>query len=143
MLILSYAYSASVVKLLFKKKFIFQLVTLKMWMEESIFEGAGNGIINHKEIRRRGIMTKRRHKHSRQSAYDLQEDLNNIKAALAEATYDVRGRAGEMLSDSVANMRERSADIKENVEDYVANKPYKALGIAMAAGLIMGFLMRK
>lgn len=88
-------------------------------------------------------MTKRRHKHSRQSAYDLQEDLNNIKAALAEATYDVRGRAGEIFSDSVNNMRDRSVDFKENVEDYVSHKPYKALGIAMAAGLVLGFLMRK
>jgi len=86
---------------------------------------------------------KRRNHHQRHHEYDLEEDVEKIKAALMDAANDVRGKAGAMLSDSVDNMRERSELLKENLADYTGNKPFRSLGVAFLVGAIIGYLMHK
>lgn len=75
--------------------------------------------------------------------YDLYDDVEKIKAALRIATHDVKSKAAEILSDSVDGLQERTTAVKEKVEDYTAEKPFKSLGIALVAGIIIGFLVRK
>ena len=76
--------------------------------------------------------------------FDLSGDLAKIRDALSDTAKDVRGKASEVLSQSVENVKDRSADIKENMETYVAEKPFKALLLAVLSGaLIGGALMRR
>jgi ElaB/YqjD/DUF883 family membrane-anchored ribosome-binding protein len=85
----------------------------------------------------------RHNKRVHHSDYDLHGDIAKIKAALAEATMDAGGRAREVISQSLEDMRERSAAVQENVSTYVTEKPFKTIGASLLAGWLLGFLMRK
>ncbi len=74
--------------------------------------------------------------------YNLQNDLAKIKDALALTTQHAKGLAGQAISRSFDDVKEKSADLSENVTDYVSDKPYKSLGIAVLAGVVFGFILR-
>lgn len=80
---------------------------------------------------------------ARNAKFDIQSDLDRLKSAIFDTTYDVRGKAGQMLTDSYEDLKSRSTDIQENVADYVAEKPFKSLGVALLSGVVIGFLLRK
>lgn len=86
--------------------------------------------------------TTHRHRHGR-TEYDLYADLERIKAALAEASYDVKGRASEILNESTQHVKQTSSDLQEGVANYVAEKPFKSIGLAILSGIVIGFLLRK
>ena len=75
--------------------------------------------------------------------HDLYRDIANIKAALAEATDDLKGKAGQILTNSMDDIKEQSSAVKENIVDYTAEKPFKTLGIALLVGLAIGYFIRK
>lgn len=77
------------------------------------------------------------------SEYDLSTDYQNIKEALAEASADVRGRMGEIFTNSIHNAKTKSSDMQDAIETYVTKKPFKAIGIAMASGLLLGLILRR
>ena len=88
--------------------------------------------------------TAHRHKHlHRNNDYDLSADLERIKAALADASYDVKGKAGEIFNESLENVKQRSSDLQDNMANYVSEKPLKSLSFALISGLILGFLLHK
>ena len=87
--------------------------------------------------------TPSKHKRSHQNDYDLYNDLAKIRAAISDATYDAKGLAKEVITQSLDEMREKTAVAQENFGTFVANRPYKAVGIAMFAGWLLGYLMRK
>jgi ElaB/YqjD/DUF883 family membrane-anchored ribosome-binding protein len=89
------------------------------------------------------MLKSRQRNHSFNSDYDLQSDIDKIKAALADAAQDVKGRAGEMLQQSIEDVKERSTILGEDIGDYVAEKPLQSLGIAVLAGAVLGFLIRR
>lgn len=80
---------------------------------------------------------------SHKSNYDLSADLGKIKKALVEASLDVKGRAGEILSDSTENMKNKSDDLQNNITKYITKKPFKSISIAIVSGLVIGFLFRR
>jgi ElaB/YqjD/DUF883 family membrane-anchored ribosome-binding protein len=82
-------------------------------------------------------MTTKNHSH------DLYDDVAKIKKALMEATEGVKYKAGEALTESVDSIREKACDVKDCVEDYAENQPFKSLGIAMLAGVFIGYMMKK
>jgi ElaB/YqjD/DUF883 family membrane-anchored ribosome-binding protein len=69
---------------------------------------------------------------------DLYYNLNNIKNALAETTDGLKGRAGELVNDLLENLQDRTSEYQDTVEDFVTDKPLKALAIAAAFGLFIG-----
>ena len=73
---------------------------------------------------------------------DLYNDVEKIKAALFTTANDVKGKAGEIINDSMESVKERSELMKENVADYTAKKPFKTLGAVFLIGTIIGFLLR-
>lgn len=76
--------------------------------------------------------------------FDLSGDLAKIRDAFSDTAKDVRGKASEVFSQSMENVKDRSTDIKENMETYVAEKPFKSLLLAMLSGAIIGgALMRR
>lgn len=89
------------------------------------------------------MKTKTRNRSRRHAEYDIQSDLERLKGALFDTTYDVRGKAGQVLSDSYETLKNKSTDMQENVAEYVAEKPFKSLGIALLSGVVIGFFLRK
>jgi ElaB/YqjD/DUF883 family membrane-anchored ribosome-binding protein len=81
-----------------------------------------------------------KHKHT---DYDLYEDLERIKDAFSDTAKDIKGKAGDVLAQSIENAREKSLNIRDNLTDYTKEKPYKALGIAVLTGAIIGFLLHR
>lgn len=87
--------------------------------------------------------TTAKHRHNRNGEFDLYDDIAKIKAALADATYDVKGMASEMLHQSIENAKSRSTAAQDNLSNYIAERPFKTIGIAMLSGLLIGYLLRK
>ncbi len=88
-------------------------------------------------------MTTLKHKHSHQNNYDLSADVEKIKAALLDATLDVKGKAGEIFSDSIDGVKEQSQLVRANMADYVSEKPFRSLGVTLLAGIVIGYLIHK
>lgn len=74
---------------------------------------------------------------------DLSDDVAKIKAALFDATHDVKNKAGELFTESMDDLKERSSLAKDNIADYIVEKPFKSLGIALLTGVIIGYLFHK
>ena len=83
---------------------------------------------------------KNHHHHQRN---DIYEDVEKIKAALFDASQNIKGRATDMLADSVDDMKEKSAAVKNSVADYTADKPFKSLGFALLAGFLIGYFLNR
>lgn len=81
------------------------------------------------------------------SRYDLQNDFKNIKNAFADTTHDVSGRMAEILARSAQDVKDKSLDAKDYAGDYISQRPFKSLGIAvligMTIGSLIGFLWKK
>lgn len=77
------------------------------------------------------------------SQYDLQRDFKHIKEALADTTQDVTGRMAEILAHSAQDVKDKSLTAKEYAAEYISERPFKLLGVAVLAGIIIGFLFRK
>lgn len=88
-------------------------------------------------------MTKNTHHKQTKNHYDFYADLENIKDAVYDATRHARGHASGVLSQSINDVKTKSTDISDTVVDYVTEKPYKALGIALLSGLVLGFWLRR
>lgn len=84
-----------------------------------------------------------KHKNDRHSSYDIAADIERIKSALADAAHDVKGRTGEMLTESVDHWKGQSAKLRDDVTEYVAEKPLKSVGIALVTGIVIGYLLRR
>lgn len=82
-------------------------------------------------------------KNHRRGNVGIAGDLEKIKAALFDTAKDVRWKASDLLSHSAENIKDKSSEIQENVSDYVAERPFKTLAIAMFTGLFLGMLMRR
>lgn len=82
-------------------------------------------------------------KRNSQKDYDLSGDLKRIKNLLAETTYDAKGKASDLLFQSIADVKNKSTEVQDNVSTYVVTKPIKSIGIAVLAGMLIGFLIRK
>jgi len=87
--------------------------------------------------------THARKKNLHHSDYDLYGDIEKIKAALSEANEDVKGRASELFTQSMEDARNKSAAMEENISDYVAEHTFKSLGLALLAGALVGYILRK
>lgn len=80
---------------------------------------------------------------SHRSDYDLRGDLLRIKEAIADTGRDVKGRAGEVISQSLNDFTKKSNTVKKNVTGYVTGRPLKSLGVAVLVGMAMGYFINK
>jgi ElaB/YqjD/DUF883 family membrane-anchored ribosome-binding protein len=55
----------------------------------------------------------------------------------------LKQKASEALKGTIDEIRERSDDVKETIQEYVQQKPLKALGIAVLSGMALALLMRR
>jgi len=90
------------------------------------------------------IMYKNSSKKRHTKEYNLSGDITKIRDAFADTAKDVRGKASAVFSQSMEDVKDKSADFKENMETFVAERPFKSLLLAMLSGaFIGGALMRK
>ena len=83
-------------------------------------------------------------KHTAHSDFDLYGDIVKIREAFSDTAKDARGRAAEMLSESINGVKTKTTDLHDVMSDYVAEKPMKSLGIALLSGAFIGaILMRR
>lgn len=80
---------------------------------------------------------------SRNSEIDIYDDIEKIKAALMHTSVDLRGKAGEIINESLDSVKEKSELLQENLAQYTSERPIKSLGIALIAGVALGFLLRR
>jgi ElaB/YqjD/DUF883 family membrane-anchored ribosome-binding protein len=83
-------------------------------------------------------------------AHDIQHDFQRVKEkaretreALSQTAYDVKGRAQEILTQSLRDAKARTTDMQENVVTYVKANPVKAVGLAILSGLFVALWLRK
>jgi ElaB/YqjD/DUF883 family membrane-anchored ribosome-binding protein len=90
-------------------------------------------------------MHKTTHRNSKLHAveYDLQHDWEKIKDALLGTSHDLTGKASQLISQSVDGFKEKSVDMKDGVSTYIAEKPFKSLGITLLAGVCIGYFFSK
>lgn len=81
--------------------------------------------------------------HTYHSNFDLYDDVEKIKDALLNATYDIKGKAAELFTQSLDQAKEQSDKLKDNVVEYTSDKPFKSLGIALLSGIAIGYFLRK
>lgn len=74
---------------------------------------------------------------------DLYEDLEKIKLALADAAVDVKSRAGEILSQSIEDMRDKTTSLHNNAANYMTEKPLKTISLTLLVGMAIGYLLHK
>lgn len=80
-----------------------------------------------------------RHRRHSEGDYDFAADLNKIKSAFSDASQDLRDRAGDIFLDSLHEAKQKS----KHVTNYLADRPLKSIGLAMFAGLIIGYFIHK
>jgi len=83
-------------------------------------------------------MTTLKHRHNNHA---LHNDVEKIKAAILSATKGAKGKATDMLYDSMDSMKERSTAVKSNVANYTAKNPFQSLGVALISGIAIGIYL--
>ncbi len=73
----------------------------------------------------------------------INNDVEKIKAALINATYHMKDRASDLLSQSLENAKDKKDDIQRDVTNRVKKHPLAAIGIAALAGAVVGFIFRR
>lgn len=73
--------------------------------------------------------------HQSQSRRSTREREHNGETELHQAS--------ELFRDTIEEIRERSDDVKATVQEYVHQKPFKALAIAVASGMALALLLKR
>lgn len=84
-------------------------------------------------------------KHSTRDKYKsgvIRNDIEKLGMALVTTARDMRGEARRALSDSYADVKNKTSTIRNNVKKVVIKTPAKALSIAAASGFVIGLLAR-
>ena len=80
---------------------------------------------------------------SARNGHDLTTNWLKIKNALSDSVVGVKGTAENIITDSVDDIKKTSAKAQNKVVAYTVKKPFKSLGIALLAGVVVGFLLRR
>jgi ElaB/YqjD/DUF883 family membrane-anchored ribosome-binding protein len=96
------------------------------------------------------MYTKDHTKNMGHHSHDIQHDFQRVKDkaretrdAISQTAYDVKGRAHDILSQSLRDAKEKSTDVQDTVVTYVKANPVKSVGYAIIAGLFVALLLRK
>lgn len=70
-------------------------------------------------------------------------DIEKIKNLFAETLAGVSEKTEEILSESLDDLKERTAPVKDTVGNYIAEKPVESLVIAVLTGIAIGLFLGK
>lgn len=79
----------------------------------------------------------------RHMEYDLNADIQKIRDAFAHTAKNMRHKANDSIAQSFDNAKERTHDFSDAVSNYAKDKPFKTIGFAMLAGLVVGFWLHR
>ncbi|MEO6183896.1 MAG: DUF883 domain-containing protein [Verrucomicrobiota bacterium] len=82
----------------------------------------------------------------RMVAADTEELIKATSGELAEKTRDVRERLKLVLEDAKATcgkLEEQAAEGFRATDRVIRKNPYSSIGIALGAGLLLGFLLKR
>jgi ElaB/YqjD/DUF883 family membrane-anchored ribosome-binding protein len=81
--------------------------------------------------------------HLTAAAKDLSEAANvkygELRGQATQAAQEYKGRAQAAISDA----QSKAEDFQSEAEDYIRANPFKALGIAVGVGFVLGVLFRR
>lgn len=81
--------------------------------------------------------------HAAEAASDLKEaataKFNDLRDTFNERAGEYRERANQVWSDTTG----RARTLTEDSEEYIRENPLQAVGIALAAGFILGVILRR
>ena len=63
--------------------------------------------------------------------------------AAADYARDLKHNAADWVQGKGRRLADNASDVNDTVVDYVRRNPYAALGIAAAAGLVLGLALRR
>jgi len=87
--------------------------------------------------------TKHKETQARHNDYDLYSDLMRIKDAFTDTAKNVRGQATDRFNQSFENVKAKSVDLQDNMANYTKEKPLKSLGLALLAGVVIGYILHR
>lgn len=74
---------------------------------------------------------------------NINSDIREIGKALRDATSDIRGRASEVAQLAIDNARAKSLAARDTAEDYIHEKPFRTVGVALLVGFLLGFIYKR
>lgn len=82
-------------------------------------------------------------RHIRRDYNDFYHDLDEIKDVITKVTSNVKGRAGEALSNTLQQMRDKRDTVEGYVSQNVSSRPFKSLSVAMLTGALIGYFLHR
>lgn len=79
----------------------------------------------------------------REQTKKVKEDLRELGRLGREASQEQLGKVRETAGDYVERGRKRAVEVEDSVVTYVREKPVKSLAMAIGAGAILGYLIRR
>lgn len=73
----------------------------------------------------------------------LAADWQKISNAFADTAGDVTDMAEDVCKISIDDLKNQTGNIQQRVADYTAKNPVRTLGIALAAGLVIGWWLKR
>jgi ElaB/YqjD/DUF883 family membrane-anchored ribosome-binding protein len=81
--------------------------------------------------------------HATEAAREFREaaaaKANDLRETLTERAGEYRERANRVWSDTSV----RAHTLQEDGEDYIRENPLQAVGVALAAGFVLGLILRR
>ncbi|MDA8562002.1 hypothetical protein N9L02_02685 [Gammaproteobacteria bacterium] len=74
---------------------------------------------------------------------DLHDDFKQIKDILSTTIKDFKVTGSDAFNDSINLYKKKSNKLSKDISDYTREKPFKALAVCFAAGLVCGFLTKR
>ena len=99
--------------------------------------------MSEKEIKQAADKFKSGKTHATEAAQEFKEAVaakfSDLRGSLNERAGEYRERANQVWSETTG----RARTLTEDGEDYIRENPLQAVGIALAAGFIIGVIMRR
>ena len=73
----------------------------------------------------------------------VKEDLRELGRIGREVSQEKLGKVRETTGEYLEKGRQRATEVEDSVVTYVREKPVKSLAMAIGAGAILGYLLRR
>jgi len=79
----------------------------------------------------------------KESAVAVKDAVTDLASEAGKYASNRISDAKDMASDAVDAAKSKASDLSGSIVSYIKKNPYRAVGIAAGAGLVLGFLLRR
>lgn len=79
----------------------------------------------------------------RKSSHHIYQNLEDIKNDLSRLSESIKNETSNFVSDSIAQTKSKSVEMKNNFSERVSQEPMKSVGIALLTGAIIGYFVHR